>query len=107
MHPSYFQYVQYFLSRKTNGKNKFSALISLLRLVKFHVNFPFPQRRDTNVWKPLHGLVTHLPMFSGVQILLIVTISLLDTKYCFSPRETLLFLALEIFFDQLFPSQEK
>ena len=34
--------VQNLLFGKTSGKNKISALVSLLRLLKSHVNFPFP-----------------------------------------------------------------
>lgn len=53
-------------------------------------------------------LVTHLPMFSSVQIILIMgTLSFLDTKYFFDPRASRRFSALQVFFDQLFLSQEK
>lgn len=63
MHASYFPFksIQYLLFRKTNGKNKFSALISLLPLGKFHTLISLFLKEEIQMsgnlciaWKPCY-----------------------------------------------------
>lgn len=110
MHVSYFLFksVRYLLFRKINGKYKFSALISPLRLGKFHTLISLFLKGDTQMlgnlciaWKPCY------PSFHVFTFLSHSDIGFrCQTQSIFSIQESVLS-ALQVFSDQLFLSPEK